>query len=271
MTLRQLLLVPVVALTTGACFATRTDVQVLQHDLEVMRAESASSDSSLRAQMARLSDALAAVSDSLRVQGARVGRFQGDVQGSLYALQQQLIQVQELTGQSQRRIQQLRADLEARGSGGTPGSGMASATSPGPAARGDTSAAATPSAAPGPNQLYQLSLDQLRRGSNGAARAGFQELVRLYPTADVAGDAQFYIAEAYAAEGNMTAADSAYATVVRTYPTSPRAPTALYKNALSMRKAGRTREARQAFETLVQSYPRSDEAELAREQLRAPR
>lgn len=267
MTLRQLFLVPVVALTTGAC-ATRSDVQVLQHDLEVMRAESASSDSSLRAQMARLSDALAAVSDSLRVQGARVGKFQGDVQGSLYALQQQLIQVQELTGQSQRRIQQLRADLEARGAGGTPGSGMASATSPSPAARGDSTA---PSAAPGPNQLYQLSLDQLRRGSNGAARAGFQELVRLYPTADVAADAQFYIAEAYAAEGNMTAADSAYATVVRTYPTSQRAPTALYKNALSMRKAGRTREARQALESLVQSYPRSDEAELAREQLRSPR
>jgi tol-pal system protein YbgF len=270
-TLRQLLLVPVVALTTGAC-ATRTDVQVLQQDMAVMRAESASSDSSLRAQMARLSDALAAVSDSLRVQGARVGKFQGDVQGSLYALQQQLIQVQELTGQSQRRIQQLRADLEARGAGGTPGSGVASATSPGPAARGDTAASATvSSAAPGPNQLYQLSLDQLRRGSNGAARAGFEELVRLYPTADVAGDAQFYIAEAYAAEGNMTAADSAYATVVRTYPTSPRAPTALYKNALSMRKAGRTREARQALESLVQSYPRSDEAELAREQLRSPR
>lgn len=268
MTLRQLLLVPVVALTTGACFATRTDVQVLQHDLEVMRAESASSDSSLRAQMARLSDALGAVSDSLRVQGARVGKFQGDVQGSLYALQQQLIQVQELTGQSQRRIQQLRADLEARGTGGPPGSGMSSATSPGPVVRAEPEGA---SAAPGPNQLYQLSLDQLRRGSNGAARAGFQELVRLYPTADVAGDAQFYIAEAYAAEGNMTAADSAYATVVRTYPTSPRAPTALYKTALSMRKAGRTREARQAFEALVQGYPRSDEAELAREQLRSPR
>jgi len=269
-TFRQLALVPVVALATGACFATRTDVQVLQHDLEVMRAESANSDSSVRAQMSRLSDALASVSDSLRAASSRLGKFQGDVQGSLYALQQQLIQVQELTGQSQRRIQQLRADLEQRSAArGTSPSVLP--PSPATTAAGGADPAAGAGATPGPNQLYQLSLDQLRRGSNGAARAGFEELVRTYPTADVAGDAQFYIAESYAAEGNMSAADSAYALVVRTYPQSSRAPTALYKNALSMRKTGRTREARQALETLVQNYPRSDEAELAREQLRTLR
>jgi len=280
-TIRRAVLVPLVALAGGAC-ATRSDVRVLQNDLSIMRAESAQADSARRAQLERVIAELATVRDTLHVTSSRLARFQGDAQGALYSLQQQLIQVQELTGQSQRRLQELRAGLEARGPGaqlGAPPIGDPSALPPGGtppsgAPSGDTAVGGTsapPPGAPGPNQLFQLSLDQLRRGSAGAARAGFEELIRLYPTSDVAPEAQFYIGEAYAAEGNMTAADSAYVLVASQYPDSPRAPTALYKYALSQQRAGRVAEARRSFEALVKRYPRSDEAELARERLRPPR
>ena len=92
-----------------------------------------------------------------------------------------------------------------------------------------------------------MALDQFRRGSTRAARSGFQDLLRQYPNADVAADAQFYLAETYAKEGNMAAADSGYQAVVAKYPSSPRAPTALYKHAGVLEAAGETEAARRRF------------------------
>ena len=268
-------LAPVALVATGACFATQSDVRVLQNDLQIMRTESAMADSVRRAQLDTIIASLGRNRDSLQSMGARLGKFQGDVREELYSLGQQLIQVQELTGQSQRRLQELRASLDQRAQelaappvqapdtavpspGSTPGSAPAGA------------AQATPTT-PGPNQLFQLALDQLRRGSTGAARMGFQDLLRQYPTADIAPDAQFYLAETMAAEGNAAAADSAYAEVVARYPESQRAPTAAYKRAVAHQRAGRIEQARSALTQVVEKYPRSEEAALAREQLRTLR
>jgi tol-pal system protein YbgF len=258
---RSIWWIPVAVLATGGCFATRDDVRVLQSDLQAMRAASARSDSALAAQITRVLGELRTTNDSIEVVSTRLMRFQGAVREDLYSLGQQLITVQELTGQSQRRLQELRSSLEQRAQ-----EGDAQAA----AAAGDTAAAAR-AATPGPNQLFQLSLDNLRRGSAGAARTGFQELLRQYPRSDLAPDAQFYVGEAYAAEGNAMAADSAYAAVTALYPQSPRAPTALYKRALGMEARGDTAGARAALTSLVERYPRSDEATLARERLRSLR
>ena len=113
-----------------------------------------------------------------------------------------------------------------------------------------------------------MVVDQLRRGSPGSARRGFEELLRLYPTSELAGEAQFYIGEALAGEGNLAAADTAYGTVVARYSESPRAPTALYKRALLLQQRGNVAMARTALNELVRRYPRSDEAQLARDRLR---
>ena len=274
-------LAPVAALATGGCFATQSDVRLLQNDVQIMRTEAAIADSVRRAQLDAVIAALGRTNDSLRVMSTQLGRFQGDVREELYSLGQQLIQVQELTGQSQRRLQELRASLEQRAQelaapvnvaapAPTPAPGGATPTEP-PAGQTPSGAVPGAAAAPGPNQLFQLALDQLRRGSTAAARTGFQDLLRQYPTADIAADAQFYLAETYAAEGSAAAADSAYAEVAVRYPQSQRAPTAVYKRAVAHQRAGRTEQARAGFNQVVERYPRSEEAALAREQLRTLR
>ena len=256
-------LAPLLCLVTGACFATQSDVRVLQTDVATLRVERARSDSTTREQLSQVVAAMSGVSDSMRALTARMLKFQGDMREDLFAFGQQLIMIQELTGQSQRRLQELRSSLEERQQQ------MAAERA---AAVGDTTAAAqAAAAAPGPNQLFQTSLDQLRRGSAGAARTGFEELLRQYPNSDVADDAQFYLAEAFSAEGNMAAADSAYAIVVTRFSDSPRAPTALYKRALSFEARGNGTAARAALNELIQRYPRSDEATLARERLKTLR
>ncbi|MCC6929505.1 MAG: tol-pal system protein YbgF [Gemmatimonadaceae bacterium] len=255
-------LAPLALVATAGCFATRNDVRILQGDILNFRTEAARADSARARQVATVVAALGVLADSTRAASDRLARFQGDSRGDMRAIQQQLLQIQELTGQSQRRLQELRADLEARAQQPVP-----SAT---PVAPGD-SAVAPVQAAPGPNQLYQLAYDQLRRGSYSAARAGFEELLRLYPTSELAPDAQINIAESYAAEGTSTAADSAFAAVVARYPRSMRAPTALYKLALSMARQGKRADARSAMDRVVREYPQSDEADLAREWLRTNR
>ncbi len=262
---------PVALVATGACFATREDVRLLQTEMNGMRAEAAKADSARQAELAHVVAMLGLVRDSLGAMSARMLKAHGDIRGDLYSMGQQLIQIQELTGQSQRRLQELRAGLEERNPYGVapPPGGVP----PAAASKESTAAVAPPlpPGTPGPNQLFQLSLEQLRRGSPGAARTGFETLLQQYPTADIAPDAQFYLGEAYRAEGNTAAADSVYRIVVQKYPDSPRAATALYKHGLYLEEQHNATGARAAFNELIRKYPRSDEAALAREHLRTMR
>jgi len=279
---RRAIMIPAVMLTAGACFATREDVRLLQTQLQAYQTQTAQADSARRAQLDRVIEQLGLVTDSLGDLGSRMAKFQGDLEGSTYSMGQQLIQIQELTGQSQRRLQELRAGLEVqRGTFAQPPQpGQPIATTPGATTGVDSgrtgstppaATAATPgggAGTPGPNELYQLALDQLRRGSTGAARSAFSDLLKQYPNADVAPDAQFYVADSYDREGNTAAADSVYQLVVQRYPSSERAPTALYKHGLTLITAGKVQAARAALQQVVSKYPRSDEAVLAKDRLR---
>jgi tol-pal system protein YbgF len=191
--------------------------------------------------------------DSLRILTQRLGAFQATVGGELFEMGKQLITIQELAGMSSKRIMELRSTMEERAQGMTTGD-----TASGPAA-------------PGPAQLFQLSFDQLRRGSYGTARSGFEELLRRYPDFEEASAAQLYIAQSYAEERRTAEADSVYGLVVTKYPRSKDAPTALYTYGLSQLSQGKTSAARAALQRVVREFPSSTEAELARDRLRTIR
>ncbi|MDB4880769.1 MAG: Tetratricopeptide repeat-containing protein [Gemmatimonadetes bacterium] len=248
-------ILPLGTLLLGGCLASKNDMLVLQGQLQSMQSASARADTARALQIDRVLTALQQSNDSVRALSQRLARLQSTVTTDNYEMGRQILQIQELSGQSQRRLQELRASLEER-------SALAAAAPP----AGAVDAGA--GAAPGPAQQFQTSLDQLRRGSPTVARSGFEELLRTYPQTEDAPEAMIYIAETYAAERNQVAADSVYGVVVARYPASPRAATALYKRALGFRAAGRTAQARTAFERIVRDHPRSDEASLAREQLR---
>jgi tol-pal system protein YbgF len=254
-------LAPFAACIVAGCMASKTDIQLLQTDLQTMRTESARSDSARRAQIEQVLAQVIRTNDSIRIVSARLSKLQADVQNDHYEMNRNILTLQELSGQSQRRLQELRGAMEERSQ---PASAPAS-PAPGP---DSVRASGGAGAAPGPGQLFQSSLDQLRRGSVGVARSGFEELLRTYPTYEDAPEAMVYIAETYAAERNQAAADSVYGLVVQRYPRSPKAATALYKRALVLKSAGQNAAARASLERIVREYPRSDEAALAREQLR---
>jgi len=252
----------VVALSFGAtaCMASKSDVRLLQDEMRSMRASIAHADTTQRAKTDSALQLITRANDSLRVLSTRVNGFQASVSSELFEMGRQLLQIQELTGQSQRRIQELRAAWESR---------AAEANVP-TTAPGDSSKQQAQQG-PGPYQLYVMSLDQLRRGSYGTAREGFQQLLSQYPTFEEAASAQLYIGEAYAYERNEAAADSVYQVVVSKYPQSPKAANALYKRALLLKGAGKEADAKALLQRIVKEFPRSDEASIAHDLLAAPK
>lgn len=271
---------PAILLMAGACLATQKDLKVVQGDIIAVRDEYRRLQTAERARDSlraiALDSALAQIAamgrvtgDSVRTLGATVVRMRGDVREDLQNVRSQLIAIQELTGQSQRRIQELRADLEADASERAIGAATGPIPGPPPAAGRDT--ARPPAPSPGPAQLYQMGQDQLRRGSGASARGAFSALLAQYPRSDLAPDALYGMAEAFTAEGNAGAADSVYAQVVARYPNSERAPTALYKRATALRVAGKVEPARALYRQILQKYPRSEAAVLAEQFVSTPR
>jgi tol-pal system protein YbgF len=260
----------VLAITTAGCFATRNDVRILQSDVLAFRAEATRGDSARARQlasiMATLNGALGSLSDSVREVSGRLARFQGDSRQELRAVQEQLIQIQELTGQSQRRLQELRADMETR-------SQPAPLPAAPPAAPGDTTrpvATAAP-AAPGPNQLFLLATQQRERSSYATARGVYQDLLNTYPQSELAPEAQYWIGETLNSEGRTAEADSTFRLMITQYPRAPKTSTAMYKLGLSLERQKKCPEAKAMMDTVARQFPQSDEASLVKDWRCAPR
>jgi tol-pal system protein YbgF len=238
----------------GGC-VTKGDIQQVQDDVALFKAETTRRDSARAAQLTQVIQAQQRVMDSLTSSRKAVSQLRGDLASDLYNIQQQLVQLQELTGQSQQRLSQLRTQLEAR-------EDQISSTAP-----GDTSTP-SPSSNASADQMYEASLAQLRRGSTSTARQGLREMLRTYPTSTRAGDALYFIGQSFAAESPDSAAFY-YDQVVQKHPTSSRAASALYNLGLVAERRKEIRKAREAYQRVVQKYPQSDEAALARDRLKA--
>jgi tol-pal system protein YbgF len=274
------MILPLVALAAGGCFATRDDVRVLQSDIAVLRAYAARADSMQREQLRQVARQVGAVGDTLRAANAFLSRFQGDVSLQMHTFGQQLITIQELLGQSAKKMQDMRADLETRDAERAAAAAqMAAAAPPVTPPPAAPTSAALPTAAkpvistpappqPGPNQLFQLALQQLQGGRTSAARDGFTDFLEQYPTSDLAPEALLKIAQSYELDGKMATADSAYQLVTDKFPKSDQAPTAIYKRAMIFRQAGQTRQARALFQYLIDKYPKSPLVELAQDFLK---
>jgi tol-pal system protein YbgF len=246
----------VLASSTTACMASKGDIRTLQDELRALRGSIAQSDTARRAQADTAMLLISRANDSLRLLSTRFAAFQANVTGGMYDMNRQLLQIQELSGQSQRRLQELRASMESRNE---------SMTASPPAAAPDSAKAAV---GPGPAQLFQVAFDQMQRGSFGVARSGFQALVDKYPAFEEVPSAQLYIGQSFAEEKNSAAADSVYQLVASKYPKSKAAPTALYKFSLSLIAQKKTVPAKAALNRIVKEFPNSDEASLARDLLR---
>ena len=242
-----------------AC-ATKGMVRDLNTQLQVMRTSQARADSARAAELSRIMAMQQRIMDSLGASREAMRQLKTEFGQEFLSINQQLVQVQELTGQSQRRLSELKRGLDDRSDA------LAASTS-------DTTRPATapdstqPAGTPTPEQLLQTARTEALRGSYGAARMGYREFMRLYPTRPEMADATYFLAETFTDEPDSALAY--YRQVYEKHRTSSRAPTSLYKTGLLLERNRDRAGAREAYQRIIQQYPRSNEVELARGRLAA--
>lgn len=247
----------------GGCVSP-SDVEQVRNQVASLRTETARQDSVRGARLNEIIRLQQRIMDSL---GLAVRSLRGDTRQDLYNIQQQLVQLQELTGQSQQRLTELRTQLEARGAeigaAGAPSPGGATAAGAADTGRGGGAAAPSASA----DQMYEASVAQLRRGSTSTARIGFRQLLQTYPTSERVPDALYFLGQSFAAE-NPDSAAAYYRQVLSRYPQSARASAALYNLGLLAERRKDTASAKDAYQRVIRQYPQSNEAALARDRLK---
>jgi len=248
-------------LALGLCAgcALKGDVRKVELQVQALKSDVQRAEAARAAERDTILAAVAAVQRTLAMQQQYLVQLRGEMKTDLLGVQQQLVTFLELTGQSQQRLSELRRRLDEQA--------RAAAANPDPTAGG--AAPVGPSgnpAGPGPDQMYDVSLQQFRRGSLATARLGFREFLRVFPTNEKAADATFYVGETFAAE-NPDSAAAIYDGLVKAFPNSPRAPSALYKLGLLAEQRNDRVVARGFYMRVISGYPRSDEANLARDKL----
>ncbi len=256
----------------GGC-ASKGDLRRVEEQLLLSRGENQRADSARAVELSqvlgiqrRIMDSLTALERSVGGLSVQLQGLRGDFSNDLISVQQQLVQIQALTGQSQQRLTELQTQLEARSEQ------LNTTPAPLPADSGAALPVAPPAGPPGAGapsaeQIYAASLQQLRRGSPATARMGFRELLRLYPTHERVPDATYFLGESFAAE-SPDSATVYYARVAADFPRSTRAASASYKLGLLAERKKDFETARRYYTSVVRDYPRSDEAALARDRLK---
>ena len=254
------------------CLASKSDIRLLQDELRATRAQLANGDTAQlrqqeyrRSEIAAISGKIDRLNDSLRTLTARVATLQATANGNFDAINQQLVQLQTLAGQTTRNLQEQRARLEALSEQAAASTASTPVSPTGGAMPGRDSAAAR---GPGPATLFSSANEQLKTGAYGSARRGFEQLVASYPDDELAPQALVKIGEAYGGEGNIAASDSVNQQVYTRYPNSPSAAVGMYRHAKLLWENNKKQEARPLLNRVIREFPRSDEAVLANDLLK---
>src|SRR2546427_11676103 len=101
----------VLGLGLAAGCALKGGVREVELQVAALEADAARADADRAAQIDSVLKLLAAVQQAVAAQQAYLVQFRGDVRTDLVGVQQQLVTVQELTGQSQQRLSELREAL----------------------------------------------------------------------------------------------------------------------------------------------------------------
>ena len=250
----------------GAC-ATRGDLQDLQDELRVL---SARQDSSTAALHRTITQAERTMTDTVDALSNQVFDFRGNASGKALEIERELESLQELVGQFQRTVDQLRDDMDVRQrefeqmiarmaeqGDSTAGGGEVEGGDP----------VEPPGTAAQEQALFDVAVSNAQRGLNTSALRGFATLLEEYPRSDLAPAAYLHRAELLTLEDRLEDAIADYLAIPRLFPTSDRIPAALYLAGLRCIELEDYDRAREYLERLINTYPDDPYAGQAREKL----
>lgn len=240
-------------LGVAAC-ATPGQVRRIETQLAVQQREQERRDSATTAMLRDIMLTQQRTIDSLESTRRAIALAKGESSAEVIELQRSILALQENLNQSNRRLNEFYAQLDAR---------QAALDQ----VDGDTTTGGGVRAASA-LQMLEAGQAQLNRGAMATARMAFQDLLNTYPTSTLVPDALYGLAESYL-DSHPDSATAYLREVARDYRQSPRAASAMFKLGDRAQRAGDLQTAKGWFQQVVTAQYRGlTEYALAEERLR---
>ena len=184
------------------------------------------------------------------------------IDAQMRQLRGELEELQNSNDMLRKQQRDLYADLDRRLTALQAGSRSANGAG-GPADAGGGTAGAGAADAGGDQAAYKSAFDALKSTDYAGAIARFRDMLRAYPQSSLAGNAQYWLGEAYYVTHDYDDAAASFRAVGEQYPQSAKVPDALLKLGLTQIDQKKTADARATLRQVGQRFPGSDAAKLA--------
>jgi tol-pal system protein YbgF len=189
----------------------------------------------------------------------QLSQRQDAIEAQIRELRGQLEELQNGNDMLRKQQRDLYADLDRRLT-----ALQAASKSAAPAATGGSADASAPGADSGGDQAaYARAFDALKATDYATAITRFRDLLHSYPQSSLAGNAEYWLGEAFYVTHDYDDAIAAFGAVGEQYPQSPKVPDALLKLGLTQLDQNKPAEARTTLKQVVQRFPGSDAAKIA--------
>lgn len=236
----------------------------------------------------RMSLAVADVQKQVRAQSDGAGKSADTISGQMQSLNDsidelkaRLARIERSMGDVQSAQQTMSAKLDGGGGAGAAASQpMTDAPAAAPATttpvRGGKPSAAVPAgapptspAAPPVEDLYRTAYSDFNGAKYTLAAGEFNDVIRFYPDAPLAGNAYFYLGEIDYKNNKLSSAVKNYDKVLEQYPGNSKIPVAQLRKGECLLGMKQTDAGARELRSLIQRYPNSQEAAAARSKMNA--
>jgi tol-pal system protein YbgF len=121
------------------------------------------------------------------------------------------------------------------------------------------------------DRLYNTAYLDFTKGDYQVAITGFRRFIQLFPSSDMADNAQYWVGECFYSLNQLDSAELELQRVISQYPEGNKIPAAMYKLGLIYQLQGKGGAAERQFRAVIEKYPNTPEAKLAEERLKSTR
>lgn len=251
-------------------FAVSKEIVQLQTQVQALSDQMARMQQSFDERMGVMRNLVEQSTDNVNKMAASVDAMQRNLQTQNGDTQSRIEQVSGQVQSMHDSLDELKArlakvskqleDMQSAQSNIAPGTSP-SGTPPGP---GNATAA---SQAPPADALYNNALRDYNAGRYDLSIQQFTDYMKYYSNTELAGNAQFYLADIEYRQGNFEQAVRDYDKVLEQFPGGNKAAAAQLKKGYALLELGNAAAGNRELTSLIQRYPRSLEAQQARERL----
>jgi tol-pal system protein YbgF len=243
----------------------QTQVQILSDQLQKMQQSNDERMGVLKNLIETNTDSVNKMTAALAAMQKTLQSQNGDTQAKVDQISGQVQALNDSVDEMKARLNKLQKQLEDIQ---TAQQNMAAQAVPATAATSQQPTAVAQPQAPPADVLYANALRDYNAARYDLAVQQFTDYLKFYSNTDLAGNAQFYIADVEYRQGNFDAAVADYDKVLEQFPGGNKAAASQLKKGFALLELGQKDAGVRELNSLINRYPKALEAQQARDRLR---